>query len=166
MMKNKLLRLVVILIIIVMTVGGCTGGSAKNGDLVSVHYTGTLDDGAVFDSSIGGEPLQFTIGEGQYIPAFEQAVIGMKPGESKTVTIPAAEAYGSYDEELVVEVELSDLPANLDPQVGQQLQGTLSDGSQLLALVIEVTESTVTLDANHPLVGQDLTFSIHLVDIL
>jgi len=166
MMKRKLSKLAVILIILVITIGGCGGRSAKKGDLVSVHYTGTLDDGTVFDSSVGGIPLQFTIGDGQYIAAFEQAVIGMKPGESKTFTIPSDEAYGPYDEELVVEVERSGLPADLDPQVGQQLQGTLPDSTQILALVIEVTETTVTLDTNHPLAGQNLTFTVHLVEIL
>jgi len=139
---------------------------AKSGDTVEVHYTGTLDDGTVFDSSIGGEPLQFIIGSGQTIPGFEQAVVGMKSGESKTITIPVDEAYGPYKEEWVLISDLSDIPADIDPQVGQWLSLDMGDGSQpLYVLVTEVTESTVTLDANHPLAVLDLTFDIQLVDI-
>ncbi|MFC2058276.1 FKBP-type peptidyl-prolyl cis-trans isomerase [Chloroflexota bacterium] len=139
---------------------------AKSGDTVSVHYTGTLDDGTVFDSSIGGDTLQFTIGNGEMIPGFEQAVTGMKIGESKTVKITADEAYGPHQEDLVFTVALSEVPENIDPQVGQLLGIEMADGSQVYVLVTEVTESYVTLDANHPLAGKDLTFEIHLVEIM
>ena len=152
---------------VAMIGSGCTGEVApvKEGDMVSVHYTGKLDDGTVFDSSVGGEPLQFTVGAGRVIPGFEQAVIGMKPGESITVTIPAAEAYGPHREDLVIVVDRSELPADIDPQVGEQIVGGLAGGGQMAVVIIEVTDSSVTVDANHPLAGKDLTFDIELVDI-
>jgi len=138
---------------------------AKSGDTVSVHYTGTLDDGTVFDSSIGGDPLQFTIGSGEMIPGFEQAVIGMKVDESKTVKIPADEAYGPYMEEWVFTVPRDEVPENIDPQLGQMIGIQMADGSQVYVLVTEITESYVTLDANSPLAGEDLTFEVQLVEI-
>ncbi|MBE9514547.1 MAG: peptidylprolyl isomerase [Chloroflexi bacterium] len=138
---------------------------AKDGDTVQVHYTLKLEDGTVFDTSIGGDPLQFTIGDGQLIPGFEQAVVGMSPGESKTVEIPADEAYGPYLEELVMVVDRDQLPEDLQPEVGQQLQIRQPDGQTILVKVIDVSESSVTLDANHPLAGEDLTFDIELVEI-
>jgi FKBP-type peptidyl-prolyl cis-trans isomerase 2 len=139
---------------------------AEVGDTVRVDYTGTLEDGTQFDSSFGREPLQFTIGSGQMIPGFDQAIIGMKVGEVKTVVIPSDEAYGPHRDELVVEFNREDLPEGQDPKVGDQvsLQGT---GGQIIpATVIEVTESNIKVDANHRLVGKDLTFEIHLVEIL
>ena len=160
--------MVVFWVAVVVMVGGCTAeevARVKNGDVVSVHYTGKLDDGTVFDSSIGGEPLQFTVGDGQMIPGFEQAVMGMKTGESKTVTIPVAEAYGPYQAGLVYVIDRAEFPADLEPQVGQRLPVRLTDGSQAIVSVIEVSESTVTLDANHPLAGKDLIFDIQLVEI-
>jgi peptidylprolyl isomerase len=138
---------------------------AKNGDTVTVHYTGKLEDGSIFDSSINRDPLGFTIGEGQVIPGFEEAVVGMDLDETKTVKIPENKAYGPYHEELVAEVDRSQLPADLKPEVGQQLQGRQPDGQVVIATVIGVSESNVTLDANHPLAGKDLTFEIQLVAI-
>lgn len=144
---------------------------AKNGDRVKVHYTGRLDDGSVFDSSECGDcscesaPLEFVIGEGNIIPGFEQGVIGMSPGESKTVVIPSAEAYGDRVEEVVATLNRSELPADLDPQVGHQLEVTMQNGESLPVMVTEVTEDTITLDANHPLAGKTLTFDIKLVEI-
>jgi FKBP-type peptidyl-prolyl cis-trans isomerase 2 len=139
---------------------------AKKGDTVKVHYTGKLDDGTVFDSSVERDPLQFTIGEGQVIPGFEKAVIGMDPGESKTAKLPADEAYGQHREELVAEVEHDKFPGHVKPQVGQQLQIRHPQGQTHVVRVIDVSESKVTLDANHPLAGQDLTFDIQLKEIL
>jgi len=139
---------------------------AKYGDTVKVHYTGRLDDGTVFDTSADGDPLQFTIGSGQIIPGFEQAVVGMNPGESKTVKIPAEDAYGQRREDLIIEVEKSQLPEGLKPEVGLQLQSRQPDGRIVVLTIADMTESHVTLDANHPLAGKDLTFDIQLVEII
>lgn len=139
---------------------------AKYGDTVKVHYTGRLADGTVFDSSLDRDPLQFTIGEGHLIPGFQQAVIGMNPGESKTATIPADEAYGPHREEMVVVVDREQFPRHLRPQVGQQLEIHQADDRTIVVMVTDVTETSVTLDANHPLAGKDLTFEIELVEIV
>ena len=139
---------------------------AKNGDVVKVDYTGTLTDGTVFDTSIGRMPLEFTLGAGQMIPGFEKAVLGMKIGEKKTFTIPAEEAYGERSENLIMEIPRDQMPADLNPQVGQQLQSTTTEGGIVVVVVIKVTDTTVTVDANHPLAGKDLTFEIELVNIL
>jgi peptidylprolyl isomerase len=109
--------------------------------------------------------LEFTIGEGQVIPGFEQAVQGMSIGEEKTVTIPVAEAYGDRQDELVAQVPRSDLPPGMEPEVGQQLEVTQEDGSSFPVLVIDVNAESITLDANHPLAGKDLTFDLKLVAI-
>ena len=138
---------------------------AKYGDTVKVHYTGKLEDGTIFDSSIDRDPLEFTLGEGRVIPGFEQAVVGMDLNETKTVKIPEGKAYGPHREELVAEVDRSQLPADLKPEIGQQLQGSQPDGQVVVATVTDVSESSVTLDANHPLAGKDLTFDIQLVAI-
>jgi len=138
---------------------------AKNGDIVQVHYTGTLENGTVFDTSEGREPLEFTLGEGQMIPGFEQAVLGMKVGESKTVTIPADEAYGPYRDDMVQVVNREDLQPGLDPYVGQQLQGAQPGGGISVCTVTNVTDTTITVDFNHFLAGKDLTFEIELMSI-
>lgn len=138
--------------------------TAKAGDTVRVHYTGTLEDGSVFDSSEGRDPLQFTVGSGQVIPGFDQAVSGMKPGDERNVTIPAAEAYGARRDDLVIEVERQRLPDDLEPEVGQQLQLS-QEGQTFVVRVTDVSDASVTLDANHPLAGEDLTFQLQLVDI-
>lgn len=137
---------------------------AKQGDTVRVHYTGTLDDGRVFDSSEGRDPLEFTLGSGQVIPGFDAAVDGMEPGESRKVTIPSVEAYGTRRDEMVVVVERGQFPDDLIPEIGQQLQVS-QEGQTFVVTVTEITSDSVTLDANHPLAGQDLTFELQLVDI-
>jgi peptidylprolyl isomerase len=137
----------------------------KYGDTVKVHYTGKLEDGTVFDSSNDRDPLQFTIGKGQVIRGFEQAIVGMNLAESKTVTIPMDKAYGAHREEMVMAVGRNKFPEDMQLEVGQQLQIRLEDGQLISVMVTEVTESSVTLDANHPLAGKDLTFDIHLVEI-
>lgn len=138
---------------------------AKNGDTVRIHYTGTLEDGTVFDSSEGQEPLEFTLGSGEVIPGFEQAVQGMQPGEKKEVTVAADDAYGSHRSDWVLEVGREDFPPNIQPEVGQQLQ--LSQGGQsFVVTVTDVSDASVTLDANHPLAGKDLTFELELVEIV
>jgi len=139
---------------------------AKTGDTVKVHYTGKLDDGTTFDTSADREPLQFTIGEGQLITDFEQAVIGMNPGDSKTVQIPSDNAYGPRHEEMVMEVDRQEIPEGMNPEVDQMLQVRQSDGQAFVVKVTAVSESKVTLDGNHPLAGKDLTFDIQLDEIV
>lgn len=167
---------------------------AKTGDKVKVHYTGTLEDGSVFDSSEdpieqqdehscgcgsrketddgcgcgsnSAGPMEFVIGAGQLIPKFEAAVIGLEPGQSITVSIPADDAYGQRADEMVAVIERSEIPADINPEPGDQMEVILEDGSPLPVLVTEVTDTTITLDGNHPLAGRDLTFAIRLVEIL
>ena len=146
---------------------------AKTGDKVTVHYTGRLEGGEVFDSSECHEddcgcesgPLEFTIGEGNVIPGFEQAIIGMSPGDSKTVVIPVDQAYGERVDEMVAVVERTEIPADLVLEVGNQLEVSQQDGNVFPVIITEVTESNVTLDANHPLAGKELTFDLRLVTI-
>lgn len=138
---------------------------AKSGDSVKVHYTGKLDDGTVFDSSEGKEPLEFIIGESQVIPGFEDGVVGMKPDESKTIEIPAEQAYGEHNPDLVITVERSRFPDHVEPEVGLPLQMRREEGQIVMVTVTGVTDSEVTLDANHPLAGKDLVFDIQLVGI-
>lgn len=138
----------------------------KEGDTVKVHYTGTLQDGTVFDSSREREPLEFTLGEGQLIPGFENAVIGMSEGDDTSVDIPSKEAYGERREDLELEVAKSDLPDNIEPEVGMQLQmQQQEDGRAIPVQITKVEDDFVTLDANHPLAGKDLKFEIELVDV-
>jgi len=136
---------------------------AKDGDLVTVHYTGKLNDGSVFDSSEGGEPLRFVLGKGQVIPGFERAVSGMDAGQRKTVTIPAAGAYGPHHPEMVITVPCKNFPIGQAPQAGQRLQLQSPDGQVIAVTATAVTLEMVTLDANHPLAGKDLTFELTLV---
>ena len=138
---------------------------AKDGDTVRVQYTGKLDDGSVFDSSVERETLQFTIGKGQVLHGVEQAVIGMRPQESKTVLVPAAEAYGPHRDEMTTEVQRSQFPDSVKLKVGQRLQIKQKNGQSIAVSVLDLSASTVTLDANHPLAGKDLTFDLQLVEI-
>ncbi len=138
---------------------------AKAGDTVQVHYTGKLADGTIFDSSLEREPLAFQLGAGQIIPGFEKAVEGMVPGDRTTTVIPAAEAYGPRHDEALVTVPRSDLPPDMQPQVGQQLQMEQEGSYPLTVQIVQVDEDQVTLDANHPLAGKDLSFDIELVAI-
>jgi len=139
---------------------------AKNGDTVKVHYSGKLDDGTLFDTSAEREPLEFTIGEGKLIPDFEQAVVGMEPGESKNIQITSDNAYGPHHEEMVMVVDRKDIPEGLDPQVNQKLQVQQQNGQSFVVTVTEVSEANVTLDGNHPLAGKDLSFDIQLMEIV
>lgn len=140
--------------------------SAKTGDTVRVHYTGTLPDGTVFDSSRDREPLEFTIGQNMVIPGFENGVVGMNEGESKEISIPAAEAYGTYNEDLVAAVPRSQVPPEMELTVGMILQVRSPEGALARAMVREVTDAEVTLDLNHPLAGQDLVFNVELAKIV
>jgi len=138
---------------------------AKNGDKVKIHYTGRLQDGTVFDSSSDREPLQFSIGSGQVIPGFEEAVAGMKVGEKKTTLIPCAKAYGERNPSMVMVVDRKHVPPDIDPEVGQRLQVGSPSGELIAVTIIEVNNENITLDANPPLAGEDLTFDLELVEI-
>jgi peptidylprolyl isomerase len=140
-------------------------GQAKSGDTVKIHYTGTLDDGTEFDSSAGRDPLEFALGGGQVIPGFDSAVDGMAVGHSKTVTIPPGEAYGERHDQLVQEVPKTALPEDMKPEVGMQLQSQSPEGQIMNLMVTEIAEESITVDGNHPLAGQALTFAIELVEI-
>lgn len=139
--------------------------TAGQGDTVTVEYTGKLDDGTVFDTSEDRGPISFTIGDEEVIPGFQQAVVGMEAGETKSATLPPEEAYGPRSEERVFSVERSELPDDLDPDVGDRLEVQSRDGQSFPAVVAEVEESNVTIDANHPLAGEELTFEIELKEI-
>lgn len=138
----------------------------KDGNTVKVHYTGKLEDGEVFDTSKSRSPMEFTIGKKQVIQGFEQAVIGMEPGESKTTKIPVDKAYGMHRKELVQEVSRDQLPKELQPKVGQRLEAHKPDGQTVVFTVTNVSGENVTLDANHPLAGKDLVFEIQLIEIV
>ena len=139
--------------------------AAIKGDSVKIHYTGTLADGTVFDSSAGREPLGFTLGSGQVIPGFDAAVLGMSHGESKKVTIPADKAYGQHKKELVMPVPKNQVPPEIKPEIGQKLQLQGPDGQPMVVEVVEINDEHIMLDANPPLAGKDLTFEIELVEI-
>ncbi len=138
---------------------------AQAGNTVKVHYTGTLDDGTIFDSSVEREPLEFTIGEGQLIKDFEAAIIGMAVGEKKGIHIDSVNAYGEFHDNLVLTVERSQLPPDMEPELGMQLQTTLQEGQVVILVVKEIQDDTVVLDANHPLAGEDLNFELELIEI-
>lgn len=138
---------------------------AKDGDNVKIHYSGSLNDGTVFDTSSGRDPLEFVLGSGMVIPGFDKAVSGMAPGESKKVTIPCDEAYGDRNDEMIYVVDKAELPQGIDPEPGMALEAQGPDGQPFRLNVTAVDGDKVTLDANHPLAGQDLTFEIELVEI-
>jgi peptidylprolyl isomerase len=139
---------------------------AQNGDTVKVHYTGRLNSGETFDSSDGGDPLEFTIGDQQVIAGFEEAVIGMDPGQTRTITIPAAEAYGEQRAELIASVERTRFPEDVELEIGQQFRVGQAGGDEMVVTVTALTDSHVTIDANHPLAGEELTFDITLSEIV
>ena len=139
---------------------------AKNGDTVKVHYTGRLDTGVVFDTSEGADPLQFKIGEGTLIQGFEEAVVGMSPGESKTVQIPPEKGYGLYREDRVFTIDRKDLPEDIVPAEGMTLEVCASNGVNVPVQITEIEGDKITLDANHPLSEQTLTFDIKLLEIV
>jgi peptidylprolyl isomerase len=164
---KKLLLFVIPIFLCPLLLGGCGGGErvASDGDTVSVHYTGTLQDGTVFDTSRGKDPLTFTIGAGQMITGFDNAVRGMKVGEIKTVTLSPEEAYGQYRNDLIVELDRSQFPESMTLTIGQKVPLQNSSGQQFTAVIITINDSTVTLDANHELAGKTLTFEIELISI-
>lgn len=140
---------------------------AKHGDTVKVHYTGRLEDGTIFDTSETREPLLFTIGQGSFVPGLDQAVVGMKPGETKKAVVSADEAYGPHQKEKVQAVNRNQFPVHLNPEIGQQFQVLSGDEPDpVLVTVTHVTRSSVILDYNHPLAGQNLIFDIRLLEIV
>lgn len=139
---------------------------AKQGDTVRIHYTGKLDDGTVFDSSEGREPLEFTIGGEEVIPGFENAVMGMNPGEKRTTTIKPEEGYGEFQEDMVFQVDRDRLPSDMPPEIGAELRVRTPDDNMIPVIIVDVQDDKVTIDANHPLAGRDLVFDIELVEIV
>jgi peptidylprolyl isomerase len=139
--------------------------AAQNGNKVRVHYTGKLEDGTVFDSSEGADPLEFTLGEGQLIAGFEEGVLGMEPGESRTLNIPADQAYGPHRPEGIIEVNRLELPPEMPLEVGMQLQASQENGQVANMTVVEVGDTAIKMDSNHPLAGKDLIFEIQLLEI-
>ena len=135
-------------------------------DTVKVNYTGRLEDGTVFDQSPENRPLHFILGRQEVIEGFDEAVVGMFQGESKTVTIPCDKAYGESNPDLVEQVDRKLLPEGLELQEGGQLEVTNEDGSSFFVMITALTEDQVTLDANHPLAGKDLTFEIELIEVM
>jgi peptidylprolyl isomerase len=138
---------------------------AQQDSNVKVHYTGKLADGTVFDDSRGREPLEVQLGQSLVIPGFEAAIVGMSIGESKTVTIPPEAAYGPRHDEMIQQVPKDKLPEGLELQVGLQLEARSPEGQSIPVLITEVNEADVTLDANHPLAGKELTFEIELMEV-
>lgn len=142
---------------------------AKAGDTVRVHYEGQLTDGTIFDSSLEREPIEFILGQDTVIPGFEQAVIGMEVGESKDVSIPPEDGFGEYSEDLVVNIEKSILPPDINPELGMQLEVSSEEEDEKTPRVFtiaEIAEDSVTLDGNHPLAGEEIAFKIELLEIL
>ena len=138
----------------------------KSGDTVKVHYHGRLTDGTTFDSSDGREPLEFKVGSGQVIKGFDEGVTGMAVGDKKTISIPPEEAYGPRQEEMVIEFPITNFPPDIKPEVGMTLNMHDENGQELPVVITAISEEAVTLDANHPLAGQDLIFNIELVEIV
>ncbi len=137
----------------------------KQNDTVKVHYTGKLADGQVFDSSLEREPIEFTMGQGQLIPGFEKGLLDMKVNEKKTINIPSEEAYGEPRQELIQEVDKSQLPEEIKPEPGMGLVSKSPDGREMNLVVTEVKEQSIVVDGNHPLAGKDLIFDLEVVEI-
>lgn len=138
----------------------------QSGNTIKVHYTGTLSSGTQFDSSYDRKaPIQFQVGEGTVIPGFDKAVVGMSVGDKKTITIPTNEAYGEKTQEAVIDVPKNEFPPNFNFTVGEGVQGMAQDGQPIMGVILEEKESTVTIDFNHPLSGEELTFDIEVMEI-
>ena len=139
---------------------------AKIGDRVKVHYTGTLEDGTVFDTSQGSGPIEFVIGNGEIIPGFEHAIIGMEVGEKKAFQLSPEEGYGPHLDELVISIPISEVPPHISPEPGMELLLQAGEEAPIPVVITEVTEDAVVLDANHPLAGKTLSFEVELVEIM
>ena len=138
----------------------------KSGDKVKVHYHGRLNNGETFDKSEGREPLEFEVGAGMVIKGFDDGVTGMTVGEKKTVNIPADEAYGPKNPDMLIDMPKERFPADMELEVGMPLGMTDNNGQQFQVFIAEIKDDVVILDANHPLAGQDLTFDLELVEII
>jgi peptidylprolyl isomerase len=138
---------------------------AQEGNTVKIHYKGSLDNGTIFDTSEGRDPLEFTLGSGQVIAGFDEAVSGMAVGEKKSVKIPVDKAYGPRNEELVIAAPKEHVPADINPEIGQKLQMGGPNGELVVVTVVEISDTHITLDANPPLAGEDLNFDIELVEV-
>ena len=138
----------------------------KNGDTIKVHYHGKLTDGSTFDSSEGREPLEFTVGSGAVIQGFDDGVTGMTIGEKKTINIPADEAYGQKDEDRVMDFPIDRFPPDMKPELGMQLNMSNGEGQNIPVVITEINDDSITLDANHPLAGEELVFDLELVEIV
>ena len=163
--KSWLIVLLGSLILIVLLAISLAPGKVRKDDTVTIHYTLTLDDGTVYDSTIGREPLMTTLGQGLFIDSFEDKLIGMRPGQTKTFTLSPEEAFGEYRTDLTGTVERSWLPEGVEPQVGKRVETELRDGTPVIAVIKEFDDTSITLDANHPLAGRTLTFDVELVAI-
>lgn len=151
---------------------------AIHGDRVKIKFTGKLDDGSIFDSTAGEQqcgcddcnceetPFEMVIGDEEFFLQVEEALIGMAPGDKKTVNIASDDAFGDYDEECVFTIERSELPDDMQPEVGMEVEMTDEDDQSVVVTVVDTTDTTITFDANHPLAGEDLTFDIELVEIM
>ncbi len=138
----------------------------QSDDVIRVHYIGKLEDGTEFDSSTGKDPIEFKVGQGNLIPGFENGVIGMKQEETKTVSIPPEDAYGEQQEEMIAKVDKNEFPSNISPEVGMPLQVKRPDGQVMPVMVVDVSEESITLDANHPLAGKTLIFDLEIVEFV
>ncbi|MDK2916020.1 MAG: hypothetical protein PWR25_577 [Euryarchaeota archaeon] len=170
-MKGRLIYGVFLLACVLMLCSGCIAGESeaervKSGDTVLVHYTGTLENGTVFDSSAGREPLRFTVGKGEVIPGFDEGVVGMQVGEEKTLQIPVDRAYGPYREDLIFSLDPAGIGGVENLMVGDMVGLPLQNGQVLPARVVAVSADAVVVDANHHLAGEDLTFDVRLVEIV
>lgn len=161
-MKTVLLGSAVVFISLFLMLGCSSAPTVKEGDTVKVHYTGTLEDGSQFDSSQGKDPLEFVVGGGQMIAGFDKGVLGMTVGEKKSITLGPEDAYGYPSDERIMEVDKSNFPPDLQLEVGMELSGP----GGFPVKVMEITDSAVTIDANHPLAGKTLIFELELVEII
>jgi FKBP-type peptidyl-prolyl cis-trans isomerase 2 len=137
----------------------------KENDVVKVHYTGKLENGQIFDSSQDREPLEFTVGEGKIIPGIENAVIGMNPGDNKEVTVSPENAYGEYRDDMIGEIPKEQLPEDIEPQIGMELVARNEQGDEQVIRIKEIKDSSIVIDANHPLAGEKLYFNLQLLEV-
>jgi peptidylprolyl isomerase len=167
--KKRIISIATLIVIgLVMTIllPGCNLAPAtQNGDTVQVNYTLSLEDGTTYETTVGKEPVELALGEGKSLPDFENAIVGMKVGELKTITIPAADAYGEHIDGLELTINRSQLAEGLNPKVGDYLASEHESGRTMYFVVTDVSDEEITLDANHPLAGEDLTFEIELLKI-
>ncbi len=162
--SSSILLVGVVLVALLVVLGG-SGKTIQEGSNVKLHYTGTLNDGTVFDSSEGKDPLEFTVGEGQVIPGFEKELMGMKAGDKKTLNILTEDAYGERDEQRVGDYPKENIPEGMEIEVGSKVFLQAPEGGIAFATILKIGEEIVVLDLNHPLAGQDLTFEVEILEV-